>query len=153
MTLQSHQTNKRKPWDSYFLDIAYMVATRSTCNRKKVGAVIVDSENKHIVSTGYNGSLPKAEHCVDAGCHMVDNHCTRTVHAETNAINQAAKMGVKLHGKTIYCTTKPCWNCFKNIIQAGITSIYYKEDYQDGSSVLYKKYLKQFPNITLRSIT
>lgn len=142
----------RKTWNEYFIDTAYHIATRSTCTRKKVGAVIINPSTKSIIATGYNGSLPNAEHCEDAGCFIVNNHCSRTIHAETNAINQAAKNGSILLNAHIYCTTKPCWNCFKNIIQAGITNIYYKEDYSDESSQLYNLYLQENLQITLERI-
>lgn len=143
---------KRKTWDEYFIDTAYHIATRSTCRRKKVGAIIVNPTTKSILATGYNGSLPGSEHCEDSGCYIVNNHCLRTVHAETNAINQAAKNGSTLWQTHIYCTTKPCWNCFKNIIQAGIVSIYYREDYKDESFDLYQDFLKKNPNIILERI-
>lgn len=137
----------RKPWNNYFMDIALIVATRSTCARKKVGAVIINPEFKAIIATGYNGSLPSAPHCEDVGCHIVDGHCTTTIHAETNAINQAAKMGVRLQGAAIYCTCKPCWNCFKNLIQSNIRTIYFQEDYVDSNQNLYENYLSK--NITI----
>ncbi len=142
----------RKPWNDYFMDIAFMVATRSTCTRKKVGAVIVNPEFKAIISTGYNGSLPSAPHCEDVGCDIVNNHCTTTVHAETNAINQAAKMGVGLKGSIVYCTCKPCWNCFKNLIQSGIRTIYFQEDYADSNQKLYGDYLSKNPMITFKQL-
>ena len=116
-------------WNEYFMATAYHIATRGTCPRKQVGAVVVDLKSKTIISTGYNGSLPEQDHCIDVGCHIENNHCIRTVHAETNAINQAAKTSSNLTNTAIYCTTQPCWNCLKNIIQAGITKIYYSELY------------------------
>jgi len=142
----------RKSWDDYFIDTAYHIATRSTCTRKKVGAVVIDPETKSIIATGYNGSLPGASHCEDSGCFLVNNHCSRTIHAETNAINQAAQNGSKLWKAHIYCTTKPCWGCFKNIVQSGITNIYYREDYEDESSLLYQEYLSNSPHLTLKKI-
>ena len=142
----------RKNWDSYFLDIAFLVATRSTCTRKKVGAVIVSPTTRSIISAGYNGSLPKAAHCDEHGCFLVNNHCSRTIHAETNAINQAAKNGNSLLNAHIYCTTKPCWNCFKNIIQSGITGIFFREDYIDASSVLYEEYLSDNPHVIYKKL-
>ena len=142
----------RKPWDEYFMDIAFMVSSRSTCPRKKVGAVIISSQHKSIIATGYNGSLPSDPHCDEVGCHIVNSHCTRTIHAETNAINQAAKTGVEIDSAIIYCTCKPCWNCFKNIVQSGIKIIYFREDYTDCSSVLYSNYLKANPHIKMERI-
>ena len=121
----------RQSWNEYFIKLAQEVSTRSTCPRKQVGCVIV--KDKTIVATGYNGSLPKEAHCTSHGCFIQDNHCVRTIHAETNAINQAAKNGVSLKDTTIYCNVEPCWNCYKNIISAGITKIFYMESYGNKS--------------------
>lgn len=142
----------RKTWNDYFIDLAYVVAARSTCTRRKVGAVIVDPTTRAIIATGYNGSLPGADHCEDVGCFLVNGSCVRTVHAETNAINQAAQLGAVVYGSHIYCTTKPCWNCFKNIIQSGIYTIYYREDYTTQSCALYDEYLRNQPNVYMGEI-
>ncbi|MFX1256065.1 MAG: cytidine/deoxycytidylate deaminase family protein [Promethearchaeota archaeon] len=121
--------NKRADWNTYFMKIASVVATRSTCDRKYVGAVIV--KDRTILSTGYNGSIRKLAHCDDAG-HMIEaGHCVRTVHAEANAIAQAAKNGVKVDEAEIYITASPCWNCFKLLANAGIKKIFYGEFYRD----------------------
>ncbi len=117
----------RQTWDDYFINIAIQVSSRATCPRKQVGCVIV--KDKTIMATGYNGSLPGEPHCFTHGCFIQDGHCIRTIHAETNAINQAAKNGVSLDGATIYCNVEPCWNCYKNVLSAGITSIFFKESY------------------------
>ena len=119
----------RVDWHQYFMNIASEVATRSTCDRKHVGAVIV--RDKTILSTGYNGSVRGLPHCDDAGHMMQDNHCVATIHAEANAIIQAAKNGVRLDGGDIYITASPCWNCFKMVSNAGIKNIYYGEFYRD----------------------
>lgn len=119
----------RKHWMSYFMDIAKQVSTRATCDRKHVGAVIV-SPDRAIVATGYNGSIRGAPHCDDVGHMMEDNHCVRTVHAENNAISQAAAHGVSLRGCTLYCTALPCWQCFKQICNTGIAQIIYDEAYR-----------------------
>lgn len=124
---QQNQKSNRQSWDEYFINLAQQASTRATCPRKQVGCVIV--KNKTIIATGYNGSLPRESHCDSHGCFIQDNHCVRTIHAETNAINQAAKNGVSLKGSSIYCNVEPCWNCYKNIISAGIIKIYYKEPY------------------------
>ena len=139
----------RKSWPNYFMDLAHIASTRSTCARRKVGAVIVNQSTRAVISTGYNGSLPGAPHCEDAGCTIEDNHCITTIHAETNAINQAARNGSPLNNAVIYCTSKPCWNCFKNIIQSGITAIYYDSDYLNStnSHLLYLNFLKKNPHI------
>jgi dCMP deaminase len=127
------------------MEIAQQVSTRATCPRKQVGCVIV--KDKTIVATGYNGSLPSEPHCVTNGCFMQDDHCVRTIHAETNAINQAAKNGVSLKGATIYCNVEPCWSCYKNIVSAGIETIYYKQPYGNkhylhGHTLLYSQNIK-----------
>ena len=119
----------RISWENYFMNIATEVATRSTCNRKHVGAVIV--REKTILSTGYNGSIRGLPHCDEAGHEMVDGHCVRTTHAEANAIVQAAKNGVEINLSEIYVTASPCYSCFKLIANAGIKTIYYKELYRD----------------------
>jgi dCMP deaminase len=119
----------RASWDEYFMDIAVVVARRSTCPRKHVGAVIV--RDKTILSTGYNGSVRGLPHCDDVGHMMVDGHCVRTIHAEVNAVVQAAKNGTRIDGATIYVTASPCWNCFKTICNVGITRIVFEEFYRD----------------------
>jgi dCMP deaminase len=120
---------RRVDWHEYFMNIATEVATRSTCDRKHVGAVIV--RDKTILSTGYNGSVRGLPHCDDAGHMMEDGHCVATIHAEANAIIQAAKNGVRVDGAEIYITASPCWNCFKIVANAGIKNIYYGEFYRD----------------------
>lgn len=116
-------------WNDYFMGIARVVATRSTCDRKNVGAVIV--RDRTILSTGYNGSIRGLPHCSEIGHMMEDGHCVATVHAEANAILQAAKNGVRIDGAEIYSTASPCWSCFKMIANAGIRTIYYGEFYRD----------------------
>lgn len=118
--------------DQYFIDIARAVATRATCNRKHVGAVIV--RDKTILSTGYNGSIRGMPHCDDpgVGCLMEDGHCCRTVHAEANAILQAAKNGVAIDGATLYSTASPCWPCFGLVANSGIRRIVFGEAYRAG---------------------
>lgn len=119
----------RPSWDEYFMEIAYKVATRATCDRKHVGAVVV--RDNTILSTGYNGSVSGGEHCDDAGHLMHNGHCIRTVHAEANAIAQAARNGVVLEEATLYVTASPCWDCAKLISNAGITKVVYGERYND----------------------
>ena len=119
----------RASWEEYFMNIAKQVATRSTCDRKYVGAVIV--RDKTILSTGYNGSIRGMPHCDEVG-HMIENgHCVATIHAEANAILQAAKNGVCIDKAEIYITASPCWHCFKMMANAGIKKIYYGEFYKD----------------------
>ena len=119
----------RASWEQYFMNIAKEVATRSTCDRKHVGAVIV--RDKTILSTGYNGSIRGMPHCDDVGHMMEDGHCVATIHAETNAILQAAKNGVMINNAEIFITASPCWPCFKMLANAGIKKIYYGEFYRD----------------------
>lgn len=120
---------ERVDWNRYFMNIAAEVASRSTCPRKHVGAVIV--RDRRILSTGYNGSLRGLPHCDEAGCLMEDGHCIATVHAEANAILQAAMNGVRIEGGEIYTTASPCWNCFKLIGNAGLVGIYFSEFYRE----------------------
>lgn len=129
MPSSSPKTQRRVDWDVYFMNIAKVVSSRSTCDRKFVGAVIV--RDKTILSTGYNGSIRKLEHCDEVGHMMENDHCVATVHAEANAILQAAKNGVCIDGATIYTTASPCWPCFKLIANAGLRRICYGEFYRD----------------------
>ncbi len=111
------------------MNIATVVASRSTCPRKFVGSVIV--RDKTILSTGYNGSIRGLPHCDEVGCMMENGHCVATVHAEANAVIQAAKNGVNIEGATVYVTASPCWNCFKIITNGGLKRIVYGEFYRD----------------------
>jgi dCMP deaminase len=112
------------------MEVAKVVATRATCDRKHVGAVLV--RDRHILATGYNGSLPGTPHCDDVGHLMVDDHCLRTIHAEANAVAQAAKTGTNVAGATCYVTASPCFNCFKQLVGAGIKRIVCGEFYRDN---------------------
>jgi dCMP deaminase len=120
---------RRADWDEYFMRIALEVASRSTCDRKHVGAVIVRDRN--ILSTGYNGSIAGMPHCDDVGHLMENGHCVATIHAECNAIIQAAKHGVSIDRASIYTTASPCWTCFKLIVNAGMRRICFGEFYRD----------------------
>ena len=121
---------KRRPqWDEYFLKLAMLASERATCPRMHCGCVLV--KNKNVISTGYNGSIPGDEHCEDIGGLMVDNHCVRTVHAEMNALVQAAKKGHAVDGCTAYVTNMPCTNCAKAMITAGIERVVIFSDYHD----------------------
>jgi dCMP deaminase len=123
----------RVGWHTYFMNIARQAATRSTCDRKQVGAVIV--RDKTILSTGYNGSIRGMDHCDDVGHLMEGGHCVATVHAEANAIIQAAKNGVRIDGAELYTTASPCWNCFKLLANSGVTRVYFGEFYRDRRSL------------------
>jgi len=109
--------------------IAREVATRSTCDRKFVGAVIV--RDKSILATGYNGSIRGLPHCSEEGHLMEDGHCVRTIHAEANAVIQAARNGVRIDEADIYVTASPCFSCFKMCANAGIKRIMFGEFYRD----------------------
>jgi dCMP deaminase len=126
----ARMSDHRADWHTYFMNIARQVATRSTCDRKHVGAVIVRA--KTILSTGYNGSIRGLAHCDEVGHLMEEGHCVRTVHAEANAIAQAARNGVAIEGAEIYITASPCWGCFRLLANSGIQRIYYGEFYRDA---------------------
>ncbi len=118
----------RPDWDQYFMNIAATVATRSTCDRAAVGAVLV--REKRILTTGFNGSPAGLPHCDEAGHLMVDGHCVRTTHAEANAIIQAALHGISSNGASCYVTHLPCLTCTKMLINAGISQIIYMTTYR-----------------------
>jgi dCMP deaminase len=120
---------QRASWDEYFMQIAETVASRATCDRKHVGAVI--ERGRTILATGYNGSVGGLEHCDEVGHMMEDGHCVRTIHAEANAVIQAARNGVRIEAASIYVTASPCWQCFKMIANAGIKRIVFGEFYRD----------------------
>ena len=120
---------------AYMMHMAYVAATRGTCDRKQVGCVIVDSTN-HVLSTGYNGSPPGLDHCDEAGHHMHEGHCTRTIHAEQNAIGHAARRGVSLDGATAYTTIHPCMTCAKVLATAGVSKVIYDGAYREGVDVV-----------------
>ena len=119
----------RPNWDTYFLKIAHVVAERSTCDRAHVGAVIV--KDKRILTTGFNGSPSGLPHCDESGHLMVDGHCLRTIHAESNAIIQAALHGVSTKDAICYVTHFPCVNCAKMLINAGVKTIIFDQEYGD----------------------
>jgi len=119
----------RLSWDEYFLEIAFTAATRATCDRRHVGALLV--RDRTILSTGYNGSVRGLPHCDEVGHLLEGDHCVRTIHAEANAIVQAAKNGVAIDGATCYCTASPCWSCFRLLANAGIRRIVFAEPYGD----------------------
>lgn len=127
----------RPSWDQYFIDITHLVATRSTCLRRQVGALLVKDRN--ILATGYNGTPSGISHCQDVGClrdrlkvPSGERHeLCRGLHAEQNAIIQAARHGVNIDGATLYCTTMPCIICTKMLINAGIQRVVFEEGYAD----------------------
>lgn len=131
---------ERPSWDTYFVQIAHLVATRATCPRRSVGAVIV--RDKRILATGYNGAPRGIAHCPPqgpdedwpTGC-MRAGHCIRSLHAEQNALLQAAMIGVPCDGSDMYVTCQPCNTCAKMIINAGIKRVVYEGDYPDPFSL------------------
>ncbi len=131
----------RPSWDQYFMSMAELASTRSTCMRRKVGAVLV--KNRRIISTGYNGAPAGHQHCQDIGCLREQlnvpsgekHELCRGVHAEQNVIIQAAVHGIPVAGASLYCTTQPCSICAKMIINAGIKKVYFKKGYDDPLSL------------------
>jgi len=127
----------RLSWSDYFMEVADLIAKRSTCDRKHVGAVYV--KDNVILSTGYNGSIAGAPHCDDVGHDLAivmgRESCVRTVHAEMNGIYTAAKLGVSLNNATLYVNTYPCWNCFKAIYSVGVSLVFYKDNYHNDGRI------------------
>lgn len=138
--MMTTENYKRPSWDEYFIEVANTIAKRATCDRGRSGCVI--ARNKQILVTGYVGSPTGLPHCDDVG-HMfkkvihedgrITNHCVRTVHAEQNAICQAAKMGISLNGATLYCRMTPCRTCAMLIINCGIIRVVCERKYHAGS--------------------
>jgi len=125
---------RRPSWDEYFMNIARAVASRSTCSRRSVGALVV--KDKRILATGYNGAPAGLRHCDHAdGGDMRDGHCARSTHAEQNAIVQAAKHGTPIDGSTVYCTDQPCLTCAKLLVNAGVRRVVFEGDYPDELAV------------------
>ena len=131
------ETTDRPSWDVYFMSITELVAQRATCLRRRVGAILV--RDKHIIATGYNGAPRNVSHCLEVGCLREQQNIPsgerhelcRGLHAEQNAIIQAALHGVSVDGATLYCTNSPCSICSKMLINAGIEKIYYRQGYAD----------------------
>lgn len=137
----------RIPWNQYFMAQSMLLSMRSTCSRLSVGATIV--RDKRVISGGYNGSVSGDVHCMDEGCYVVDGHCVRTVHAEANAIIQCSKFGASTEDAHIYITHFPCLQCTKAIIQAGITKLYYLNDYHNHS---YAEQLLDQANVNVEKV-
>jgi dCMP deaminase len=146
----------RPTWDQYFLTITRQVAERSTCLRAQVGAVIV--RDKNILATGYNGSPAGLPHCLDVGCLIyrsttptgeIEENCFRCIHAEINAIAQAAKNGASIRDGDIYITHTPCIHCFKVLINTGIKRVFYEKPYKLETLAELRRYadvsLEQVP--------
>ena len=122
-------TDKRIPWNQYFMLQAVLLSLRSTCERLSVGAILV--RDKRVIAGGYNGAVSGDDHCIDVGCYVVDGHCLRTIHAEMNAVLQCSKFGIPTDGAEIYVTDFPFLQCTKSLLQAGIKKIYYMRNYHN----------------------
>jgi dCMP deaminase len=129
--------NGRQSWDQYFLGLATEISKRSTCARLKVGAIF--TRDSRILATGYNGSLPGRPHCDDVGCLMHEGHCIASVHAENNAICQAAQHGISLKDSWLYVTHLPCLGCYVNVLAAGTARVYFGEMYRHSDLSIYQK--------------
>ena len=138
---------KRIDWDQYFMVQAALLASRSTCKRLSVGAVLV--RDKRIIAGGYNGAVSGDDHCIDEGCYLRDEHCVRTIHAEMNAILQCARFGMSTDGASLYVTDFPCLQCTKSLLQAGIKEINYIRNYHNDD---YAMKLIKLKNVRLRQI-
>lgn len=128
--------------EQMFTDIIKVLAQRSTCGHKRVGAVL--AQDNRIISTGYNGPPKGSPHCDDVGCKVENRACIRTVHAEANVIAFAARHGIATEGSTLYTTASPCFTCAKLLINAGIAEVYYIEEYRlkDGVKALIESGVK-----------
>ena len=135
-----NKNNTRISWDKYFMMQAVLLASRSTCNRLSVGAVLV--RDKRVIAGGYNGSVSGDDHCTDVGDYLVDGHCLRTIHAEANAIAQCARFGISTDGAEIYVTDFPCLQCTKSLLQSGIKKINYLRNYHNDEYVMHLIKLK-----------
>ena len=149
---------QRPTWDEYFLMLAKLAATRSTCLAFPVGAVIV--QDRQVLATGYNGSPSGSVHCTAQGyCYPGLSSCdasktmpSRAVHAEANAIAQAAKHGISTNGASIYVTLEPCVSCLKLIISAGIKQVFYETDFNTGEKLLVRDAFIKDGLVTLKKI-
>jgi len=131
----------RPSWNSYWASMARLVASRATCPRLHVGCILV--RGNRLLATAYNGSLPGAQHCDDVGCLLVNGSCQRTVHAEQNALLDAASRGVSVNGATAYVTHQACTTCVKLLAAAGIVDIWFLEPYGQSLDVFscFQKHL------------
>jgi dCMP deaminase len=151
--------SQRPSWDEYFLMLAKLAATRSTCLAFPVGAVIVN-KNRQVLATGYNGSPAGSAHCTEQGyCYPGLSSCdasktmpSRAVHAEANAIAQAAKHGISTDEGSIYVTLEPCLSCLKLIISAGIREVFYETLFNSGESILIRDSFVNEGLVTLKQI-
>lgn len=143
------QHSTRMTWNEFFASQSRVMAMRSTCPRLSVGCVVV--RDKRIIASGYNGSIHGDEHCVDVGCKVVDGHCVRVIHAEQNALLQCARFGIPVEGADVYVTHLPCLQCTKSLIQAGIATVYYEEDYRPDPYAAHLFEVANIPMIRVQS--
>jgi len=137
MAKKNKTKDLRPSWDEYFIGIAHLVSKRSTCLRRKVGAVVV--KDRRILATGYNGTPTNIKHCIDTGCMRDElkipsgqrHELCRGLHAEQNALLQAALYGISLQGTVLYCTNQPCIICAKMLINAGVKELIVADGYPD----------------------
>ncbi len=163
--LSAALSTSRPSWDEYFMMMAKLAATRSTCYSRPVGAVIV--RDRRILSTGYNGAPPGTFHCTDEKkCYwrqpenqvegIEPRELSRAIHAEMNAIAHAARQGIRIDGSSLYCTLSPCINCFKVLISAGIRHVYFEHIYdfnnQAGDKFLLNYYEQYKDLITVKQL-
>jgi dCMP deaminase len=142
------QTHKRPSWDEYFKELSFLVSKRSTCLRRRVGAVLV--KDKRILATGYNGAPSGLKHCLDIGCMREKlkipsgerHELCRGLHGEQNALIQASLHGIRVKGATLYITNQPCSICAKMIINAGISEVVIADGYPDKLALEYLKEAK-----------
>lgn len=137
--------DQRISWDQYFIAQSAILSTRSTCTRRHVGAILV--KDHRIIASGYNGAVSGTPHCTEVGDYIVDGHCIRAVHAEQNALMQAASMGIPVEGSTLYVTDAPCVFCTKLLLQAGIKKINFMRDYRNDDFAQKLLEEKQVPLI------
>jgi len=135
------QKPTRPSWDEYFLKLSDLVSTRSTCPRLHVGAILV--RDRMVISTGYNGAPRKTDQCDEVGCRIENDHCTRTVHAEANAVIQAAYHGISTKGSTLYTRYFPCEHCAKVLINAGVGRVVFSEIYKNIDQTFARDLFKQ----------
>jgi dCMP deaminase len=143
--MKDNERNRRPEWDEYFLQVADLVASRSTCLRRQVGAVLV--RNERIIATGYNGAPRGLKHCLETGCLRAQKgipsgeryELCRGVHAEQNAIINAAYYGVSTQDSILYCTNQPCIICARMIINAGVIKVVHRGDFNDDLALEFLK--------------
>jgi len=156
------ETYKRPSWDEYFLQLVDLVGSRGTCDRGRAGSVIV--KNKRILTTGYVGAPSGLPSCDEVGHEMhtvtqedgtISKHCIRTSHAEQNAINNAARVGIAVEGSTLYCKMTPCYKCAQSIINAGIVRVVSFKDYHGGarSKEIFKEAGVKFELLNEETVT